>query len=116
AGAARPCLEMLLVAVVDQRVEPVHGLDHDVAAASTVATGRPAEFDELLAPERDACVTAVAGSDVDLGLVVELHDRRIGVWASAVTCHRPMAGGSAPAGKARGTVALDAGQKIDLPG
>ena len=47
-------LEMLLVAVVDQRVETVDRFDHDVAAASAVAAVRAAELDEFLAPERDA--------------------------------------------------------------
>ena len=56
-------LEMLLVAIVDQRVEPVDGLDPDVAAAAAVAAVRSAELDELLAPERDAAGAAVAGAD-----------------------------------------------------
>ena len=66
-------LEMLLVAVVDERVEPVDAFDQDVAAAAAVAAVRPAELDELLAPERDAARPAVAGADVDLGLVEEFH-------------------------------------------
>ena len=66
-------LEVLLVAVVDQRVEPVDRLDHDVAAFAAVAAARPAELDELLAPERHAAVTARAGLDVDLGFVEEFH-------------------------------------------
>ncbi|MBK8456411.1 MAG: hypothetical protein IPL47_04255 [Phyllobacteriaceae bacterium] len=40
-------LEMLLVAVVDQRVQPVDRLGPDVAALAAVAAVRPAEFDEL---------------------------------------------------------------------
>ena len=70
-------LEVLLVAVVDQRVEAVDGLDHDVAAAAAVAAGRSAELDELLAPERDAAVAARAGRDIDLGFVEEFHGRDI---------------------------------------
>jgi hypothetical protein len=66
-------LEVLLIAVVDQRVQPVRDLDDDVAAAAAIAAGRPAELDELLPAERDAAVAAVAGSDIDLGLVEELH-------------------------------------------
>ena len=61
------------VAVVDQRVEAVHRLDHDVAAAAAIAAARAPELDELLAPERDAAVAAVAGANVDLGLVEEFH-------------------------------------------
>ena len=39
-------LEVLLVAVVDQRVEPVDALDTDVAAAAAVAAVGPAELHE----------------------------------------------------------------------
>ena len=67
-------LEVLLVAVVDQRVEAVDRLDDDVAAAAAIAAVGPAELDELLAPERHAAVAAVAGADIDLGLVEEFHD------------------------------------------
>ena len=73
AVAAALGLEVLRVAVVDQGVEAVHRLDDDVAAAAAVAAVRAAELDELLAPERDAAVAAVAGADVDLGFVEELH-------------------------------------------
>src|SRR6266702_2096399 len=52
--------------IVDRRVEPVDGLDDDVAAAAAIAARWSAELDELLAPERDAAVAAVAGADVDL--------------------------------------------------
>ena len=69
-------LEVLLVAVVDQRVEAVDRLDDHVAAAPAVAAVRAAELDELLAPERHAAVAAVAGADIDLGLVEELHGSR----------------------------------------
>src|SRR5690606_25515022 len=66
-------LEVLLVAEVDQGIQPVHRLDQDVAAASAVAAVRPAELDELLAPERHAAVPARARLDIDLGLVEEFH-------------------------------------------
>src|ERR1041385_4785976 len=49
-------LEMLLVAVIDQRVEPVDGLDNDVPALAAVTAVRAAELDELLAPKRHAAV------------------------------------------------------------
>jgi hypothetical protein len=62
-------LEVLLVAVVDQRVQPVHGLDHDVAAAPAIAAAGPAKLDEFFAPERHAAIAAVAGADIDLCLV-----------------------------------------------
>ena len=72
-GALRR-LEVLLVAIVDQRVQPVDHLDDDVAATAAIAAGGPAELDELLAAERHAAVTAVAGADIDLCLVKEFHD------------------------------------------
>src|ERR1700760_2906751 len=67
-------LEVLLVAIVDQRIQPVDGLDHDVAAAAAIAAGGAAELDEFFAPERDAAVAAVAGADIDLGFVEEFHE------------------------------------------
>ena len=80
AVAAGRGLEMLLVAVVDQGVETVDGLDPDVAAVAAVAPVRPAVGDEFLAPERDGARAAVAGTNVDLGLVEKLH-RGIAKWA-----------------------------------
>jgi len=44
-------LKVLLVAVVDQGVQPLHRLDPDIAAPAAVAAVRPAVFDELFAPE-----------------------------------------------------------------
>ena len=43
--------EMLLVAVIDQRVEVGHRLEHDVAAAAAIAAIRTAELDEFLTSE-----------------------------------------------------------------
>src|SRR3984957_19119896 len=42
-------LEVLLIAVVDQRVQPVDRLDDDVAATAAIAAARSTELDELLA-------------------------------------------------------------------
>ena len=67
---------VLLVAVVDQRVEAIDRDHHDVAAPATIAAIWPAELDELLAPERHAAVPAVTGADIDLGFVEEFHDER----------------------------------------
>jgi hypothetical protein len=53
---------MLVVAVVDQRVEPVDAFGPDIAAAPAVAAIRPAELDEFLAPERDGARPAIAGA------------------------------------------------------
>ena len=65
--------EVLLIAVVDQRIEAVDGFDDDVAALAAVAAGRAAELDKLLTPERDAAIAARAGPDIDLGFVEEFH-------------------------------------------
>ena len=73
AGLAVPGEEMLLVAIVDQRVQPVDRLGDHVAALAAVAAVRAAELDELLAAEADAAVPAGAGADLDAGMVEELH-------------------------------------------
>jgi len=65
---------MLLIAIVDQRVEVRGGLDDHVAALAAVAAVRPSEFDEFLPPEADASRAAVAAADDDFGLVEEFHD------------------------------------------
>src|SRR6185312_9322945 len=62
-------LEVLAVAVVDQRVEIGDAFQPYVAALAAVAAIGTAELDELLTPERDGAVTACAGGNVDLGLV-----------------------------------------------
>ena len=64
---------MLLEAVVDQGVEILHRFGPDIAAAAAIAAIGSAIFDELLAPERDAAVTAGAGLDIDLGDVEKFH-------------------------------------------
>ena len=66
-------LEMLLVAIVDQRVQPLDGFQPDIAAAAAIAAIRPTELDEFLAPERDAACAAIAGADIDLGLIEKFH-------------------------------------------
>ena len=76
AGAAVPGPEVLLVAVVDQRIEAVDALrDHIPTLAAVTAVGA-AELDELLAAERHAAIPAVAGADIDFGLVEEFHRPR----------------------------------------
>ena len=45
----------------------------DVAAIAPVAAVRPPVRDEFLPPERDGARPAVAGADIDLGLVEKLH-------------------------------------------
>ena len=48
-------------------------LELAIAALAAIAAVRTAEFNEFLAPERDAAVAAVAGANVNLGLVEKLH-------------------------------------------
>jgi hypothetical protein len=67
-------LEVLLIAVVDQRVQSVDHFEDDIAAAAAIAAGGAAELDILLAAERHAAVTAVAGADIDFCLVKEFHE------------------------------------------
>src|SRR6202163_1683040 len=59
-------LEVLLIAVVDQRVQAIDHFDDDIAATAAIAAGGAAELDILLAAERHAAVTAVAGANIDL--------------------------------------------------
>ncbi len=77
AVAAAPGLEVLLIAVVDERIEVLDADDDDVATLAAVTAVRAAELDELLAPEAHAPVAAVAGLHVDLGEVEELHAARL---------------------------------------
>ncbi len=65
--------EMLLVAEIDQRVQPVDRLGPDIAALAAVAAVRPAELDVLLAAKRHRAVAARAGPDVDLGEIEKFH-------------------------------------------
>src|SRR6185312_7909410 len=60
AVAAALGLEMLLVAIIDERIELRDRLDDDVAAVAAVAAVWHAELDELLAAERRAAVPARA--------------------------------------------------------
>src|SRR5690606_1299884 len=62
-------LQMLLVAIVDERVDPLHAFDDHLAAAAAVAAVRPAELNEFLATKRYRTGAAGAGCDVDFRLV-----------------------------------------------
>jgi hypothetical protein len=66
-------LEVLLVAIVDQRVQSIDRLDDHVAAAAPVAAARPAELNVFLAAKSHAAVTAVARADIDFCLIEEFH-------------------------------------------
>ena len=64
---------MLLVAIVNQRVEAFHGFDPDIAATAAIATIRPAEFDISFPSEGDATVASVSGLYVNFTLVEKFH-------------------------------------------
>ena len=70
---ARPRKEMLLIAKVDQRVQPLDRLGPDRSAVATVTAIGAAELDILVAPEADAAAAAAARADVDFGQVEEFH-------------------------------------------
>ena len=67
-------LEMLLIAIVDQRVQTVDRFDPDVAAAPAIAAIGTAHLDELLTAKGDAAGATVAGADIDLRLIQEFHN------------------------------------------
>src|SRR5262249_34664877 len=94
AAAAVLGLEMLLVAVVDERVERVDRLHDHVTALAAVAAVRPAELDEFLAPERHAAVPPVARANIHLGFIEEFHDPR---YASTMQKYESARGWSARA-------------------
>ena len=66
-------------AVVGRKREAVQGAEatgahqDDTAAITAVAAGRATPRHELLAPERQAAVTARTREDIDDGLVDEVH-------------------------------------------
>jgi hypothetical protein len=68
--------EMLLVAIIDERVETFDGLRNHVAASAAISAIRPAELNEFLTAERDAAVPAIAGADVDLCFIEKFHGKR----------------------------------------
>ena len=73
AGLAVPCPVLALEAEVEQRGEPLIGLEDDVAAVAAVAArGTPAR-DELLAAEGHRAGAPVAGLHQNLRFVDELH-------------------------------------------
>src|SRR5579863_6799701 len=73
AGAAVLGEKVLLIAIVDQRVETVDRFGDHIATFAAVAAIRAAKLNEFFAAERHAAVPAIAGANVDLGLVEEFH-------------------------------------------
>ena len=66
-------LEVLAVTVVDERVQPFHRFNPDVAAAAAVSSIGAAEFNVFLTPKGDATGTAVARLHIDLGFIEKFH-------------------------------------------
>src|ERR1017187_2435160 len=58
-------------AEMHQRVVPLAGLHHDVAALAPVAAGRSAARDELLPPEGHATVPAISRFNPNFGFIDE---------------------------------------------
>ena len=67
-------LEVLLVAIVDERIEAVDALHPHVTAAAAVAAVGPTPRPVLLAVEGGHAVAATAGGHLDGGLVDEHAD------------------------------------------
>src|SRR6185312_7926234 len=70
------CLELALVAEVDQRVQAFVGDQPHAATLAAVAAVGTTERNELLAPETGAPIAAVAGLHFDVGFVDEFHGRQ----------------------------------------
>ena len=66
-------LEMLLVAVIDQSIEAGNAFGDDIAAAAAVAAIRATEFNEFLAPERQASGATVARTNINPGSIEKFH-------------------------------------------
>src|SRR5207302_9832483 len=64
---------LALEAEVEQRGQPLVGLEDDVAAVAAIAARGAAARHELLAPKRYRAGTAVAGFDENFRLIDELH-------------------------------------------
>jgi hypothetical protein len=104
-GAAVLGFEMLLVAVVYERVEAIDRLYDDVTTLAAVAAVRPAEFDEFFPPERYAAIPAVAGAYINLGFIKKFHDARYAM---------PGAKYESPRGRAARTARTKSGEKDEM--
>src|SRR5436190_4461335 len=71
AAVLRP--EMLLIAVIDQRVQVVGRDKDDIAALAAHTAIRPAELNELLAAKAHRAAAAITALEVDLALIEEFH-------------------------------------------
>ena len=84
---------MLLVAEIDQRVVIFDALGPDATAPAAIAAVGSAEFDKLLAPEREAAITAIPRANVNFCLVKETHNphlRRVALRGKQIFQRLPL--------------------------
>ena len=67
------CLEMLLIPVINQRIEIVDGLGPDIAALAAIAAVGSAILNVFFAVKRYATGAAGTGFDIDFGLIEKFH-------------------------------------------
>ena len=66
-------LEVLLVAIVDQRVEAIDGFHPYVAAIAAVTAIGTAHFNEFFAPERHGARAPITGAHIDFCFIKKFH-------------------------------------------
>jgi hypothetical protein len=71
--AAGTGLEMLLIAVIDQRVEAVDAFNEYVSASAAIAPVGTTEFNEFFAAKGDAACAPIARANKDFCLIKKLH-------------------------------------------
>ena len=71
--AAGLCLEVLLIAEIDQRVQAVYGFDDNIAAATAIAAIGTAILNMRLTPEAYATGAAVTAFDEYFCGIEKLH-------------------------------------------
>src|SRR5690606_33473349 len=66
-------LEVLLVTIVDQRVQAIDGFHPHVTTTSAIAAVRAAELEKLLTPEGNRTGSTVARANIDFCLIEKFH-------------------------------------------
>ena len=84
--------DVLVKAVVDQRVDVAIGYGINTAAAAAVAAVRAAFRDEFFAAKARGAIAALAGDDFDGCFVYEFHDYVIYVGCAACNKARELGG------------------------
>ncbi len=70
--------EMLLKAIIDERIEPRYRLHDNACTTTAIAAIRPALGNKLLPPEADTAFPAIAGLHVDFCFINKFHNKLIG--------------------------------------